>query len=395
MIDILHTADWHSNSDYDRFMESTEYIKDYIIHNNTNLMVHSGDLFDSKIIASDEYNKIINRFIEFADLLPIFMVYGTPSHDYKNSLDILRTVKTKYPIYIVDDMRESTMYFVKGEVKSYFTKTYIPPQGDEIVRLVGLAWQSKNRFLKDSEMLELNSKEQNELFRKRFLTWRKIVLEEKNKYNVPTILVAHLQLIGTVPSLNQDISSDNHDPKDYYDLCDYGALGHIHKAQKNKHLYYSGSIYNKSWGELDDKFFNVLSVENNSIVDIEQIQIPTPALLKIDCNIDEYKEIKKEVIEKNQISADGNIFDLNKPTNLWIIINVENSKILNYEKEEKFWETNVNVIRLEFSKIKTDAVQRLESYSNEMSLVEKFKLWCSQKDVKPSEFQINKIKEFE
>ena len=33
MINILHTADWHMNSDFDKGMESTEYIKNYIKEN--------------------------------------------------------------------------------------------------------------------------------------------------------------------------------------------------------------------------------------------------------------------------------------------------------------------------------------------------------------------------
>lgn len=388
---ILHTADWHSNSDYNKFMKSTDFIKEYIIDNKPDLMVHSGDLFDSKIIASDLYTKIINRFIEFANLVPIFMVYGTPSHDYKNSLDVLKTVKTKYPIYIVDDMRESMIYYSMWG--NDFLKNNDTNKGS--VLLVGLPWQSKNRFLKNEELLELDAKQQNELFRKRFEQWRKLVLKEKKKSDVPSILVAHLQLVGTIPSFNQDISSDNHDPKDYYDLCDYGALGHIHKAQKIKNLHYAGSIYNKTWGELDDKFFNIITIDNNRIESIEQIQIPTPTLLKIDTDINDYSEIKKEVEQYNTITTDSHVLKLNNPTNLWIIVNMENIKILNFEKEEKFWKEHTNVIRLEFSKIKTDVVHRLESYSNKISLVEKFKLWCKQKQIKPSEFQLNKIKEFE
>lgn len=383
MIKILHTADWHANSNFEKFLESTKFIKDYIENNHIDLMVFSGDLFDSKIIASDIYNKIINRFVEFADLVPIFMVYGTPSHDYKGSLDILKEIKTKYEIYIVDTMKNTMMYFSD----SHFNNTH---DVDESVLLVGLPWQLKSRFLKDSELYNLNVSEQNKLYRKRFNQWRNIVLKEKTK-KIPTILVGHLQLEGTVYSAKQDISNDNHQSEDYLDLCDYGALGHIHKSQNIKHLYYSGSIYNKSWGELEDKYFNVITIDNK-IKEVEQIKIPTPILLKLECSLDEYKIIKEDIKNEQIIRTDNGTYDCSGLVNLWLIVNID-KKILNFENELKFWKEQVNEIRLEFSKIKTETVQRLENYNSKISLVDKYKLWCKQKSIEPTEFQINKIKE--
>lgn len=391
MLKILHTADWHSNCNYDSFVQSADFIKDYIKYNDVDLMVHSGDVFDSKIIASDLYNKIINKVIEFADIVPIFMVYGTPSHDYKNSLDVLKTVKTKFPIYIVDSMKDSIAIYSK-KLKQFYTNDI--QNKDDSVLLIGCPWQTKSRFLTDKEQYDLSNSDQQTIFKKRFKAWRNLVLKKQKECDLTSILVAHLQLIGSFPSSGQDISSDNHDPKDYYDLCDYGALGHIHKTQNFKNLTYAGSIYNKTWGELDDKFFYVIEIENNEISLIKPIKIPTPVMLKIVCDIDEYKVIKKDA-ERFEIKNGINIFDLKEKTNLWIIVNVENTKILNLEKEQEFWKDKVNVIRLEFSKIKTDTIQRLEEYSKDISLVEKFKLWCKQKNETPSEFQINKIKNLE
>lgn len=388
---ILHTADWHGDNNYEAFIESTEHIKNYIVNNDIDLMCFSGDLFDSKIIASDLYNKIINRFIEFANLVPIFMVYGTPSHDYKGSLDILRTVKTKYPIHLVDSFKDSITYFNDG-YKDFEHYT----NDERTIRLIGCPWPLKSRLLTDKELLELNTTEQNELYKKRFNVWRNKIIKQKKENPLYTILVGHLQLIGSFASQSQDISSENHNPEDFYDLCDYGALGHIHKNQNFKHLHYSGSIYNKTWGEMEDKYFNVIDTDyaKNEKVKITKVKIPTPFLIKYELNLQEYEAIKK--IENQLQLPNGYYIDLNEENvHLWIVVNVGEKKILNQEREEKFWNEKVDKIRLEFVKIKTETVQRLENYNKEISLTEKFILWCKQKSIEPTEFQINKIKELE
>jgi DNA repair exonuclease SbcCD nuclease subunit len=49
-------------------------------------------------------------------------------------------------------------------------------------------------------------------------------------------------------------------PKSLELAChDYYALGHIHlKQQIRPHMRYSGSLYNKNWGETDKKGFDVV-----------------------------------------------------------------------------------------------------------------------------------------
>ena len=65
------------------------------------------------------------------------------------------------------------------------------------------------------------------------------------------------------------------------------------------------------------------------------------------------------------------------------------------ENEIEFWNKHLNEVRLDFIKVKTDTLERLEEYSKDISLEEKFKIWCKQKKEKPTEFQLNKIKELE
>jgi len=383
---ILHTADWHANSNYDKFLESSNQIKEHIIkEGDIDLMVFSGDLFDSRLIASHQYNQIINEFKDFAELVPIFMVYGTPSHDYKGSLDIFEKINTKYEICVIDKMKDSINYFDLENKKFNFA--------NEDLLLIGCPWPSRSRWLKDSELKELSPKEQNEKYEKRFNIWREKIL--KINQNISTILVGHLQLIGSIPTKNQDISSENHNPKQYYDLCDYGALGHIHSSYKSKNLYYSGSIFNKTWGELEDKYFNVITIEDKKY-EVEKIKIKTPVMLKVECNEEEYKEYKDEFKCNDEvIRLEDIVLSRSNLNNIWFNIETKNKNSYIIENEIEFWNKHLNEVRLDFIKVKSDTLERLEEYSKDISLEEKFKIWCKQKKENPTEFQLNKIKELE
>ena len=383
---ILHTADWHANSNYDKFLESSNQIKEHIIkEGDIDLMVFSGDLFDSRLIASHQYNQIINEFKDFAELVPIFMVYGTSSHDYKGSLDIFEKINTKYEICVIDKMKDSINYFDLENKKFNFA--------NEDLLLIGCPWPSRSRWLRDSELKELSPKEQEEKYNKRFNIWREKIL--KINQNISTILVGHLQLIGSIPTRNQDISSENHNPKLFYDLCDYGALGHIHTNWKSKNLYFSGSIFNKTWGELEDKYFNVITIENKKY-EVEKIKIKTPVMLKVECNEEEYKEYKDEFKCNDEvIRLEDTVLSRSNLNNIWFNIETKNKNSYIIENEIEFWNKHLNEVRLDFIKVKTDTLERLEEYSKDISLEEKFKIWCKQKKEKPTEFQLNKIKELQ
>jgi len=386
---ILHTADFHANSNYDKFLESSSQIKEHIINEgDIDLMVFSGDLFDSRIFASHQYNKIVEEFSDLANYVPIFMVYGTPSHDYKGSLAIFEKIKTKYEICVIDNMKSSFIWFNSEHREFYYSQ-----EMEADLLLIGCPWTLKSRWLTDKELKELTPKEQNEKYEKRFNIWREKIL--KINKDIFTILVGHLQLIGSIPGIHQDISSENHNPKLFYDLCDYGALGHIHNSWRSKNLYYSGSIFNKTWGELEDKYFNVVTIENKKY-EVEKIKIKTPVMLKIDCNEDEYKEYKNEFKCNDEvIRLEDIVLNRNNLNNIWFNIETKNKNSYIIENEIEFWNKHLNEVRLEFVKIKTDTLERLEEYSKDISLEEKFKIWCKQKKEKPTEFQLNKIKELE
>lgn len=253
---ILHFSDAHANANLQKYTKSLNQIKDYLKNNRVNLILFGMDLFDSRIHLSGDADYILRSFADLSNYAPIITGYGTPSHDFKNSLDLLPELAGTYPI-IVRDTIDNTAFWVASDArikKLDIIKDKVPEDHGCVVFVV--PWLMRSRIL-DSDEMKLPPKEQEELFKEKFEKWVKAHEKFKVNCKIPVLMVGHLQLAGSVFSTSQDISSSNHDPEWFYDTCDIGCLGHVHRAQNFKNLYYAGSIYNKNFGEMEDKFFNI------------------------------------------------------------------------------------------------------------------------------------------
>ena len=419
MIKILGSGDWHANYDFKRFLRSYKQILKYVKENKIDLFVIPGDIFDSRMFADKNYNKILRIVTELSWYCPVLIVYGTPSHDYKGSLDSLPSLAKQYPIMVVEDIDYQARFFVKRSKKTLeyrksrgnddLDKAFIEPDcpnlfleeteenGDEVVMLTCLPWPMKYRILDDDEM-KLPLKEQDKVYTSRFQDWLQNWRECYKKFNVPTFLVAHLQLQGSIHLKDQDISSDNHNPADYFDIADFGILGHIHKHQKIKNLCYCGSIYNKTWNELESKYFNVWTVDGDNI-EMEEVLIDTPKRVKVECNLEEYKKYKENMKDypHNQDDDLQEALDTHSTYEIWFVITLPKKQQLDIEKESLWW-TNTGkfeTCRIELNTLKLEVSERAKNFDIKQSLVDKYKSWCKFKKLEPSDFQIDKIKQME
>jgi DNA repair exonuclease SbcCD nuclease subunit len=382
---ILHIADEHANCNFADYLKSLTQIKEYITKNPVDLIVSAGDLFDSRDFLDTTSTQILLSFAELSNYAPIFMVYGTPSHDHWGSLDLLPKLAGKYPIKVIDKVDNNFYHFSGKDSVEVFRENYIANYG---FYLFGVPWLMRSRVL-DQEELKLPIKQQEELFMSKMKAWVKFHKELKTDLLHPTIMVAHLQLKDAVFSKGQDISSEYHDPEWFYDTCDYGALGHVHSAQNFKNLYYAGSIYNKSWGEMEKKFFNVITIENNKITNIEKVKFDTPLLVKATLNsVEEYEEFKQDWENNNFETED-------KKVRLWIQLTVKSKEAfgddLNYWK--KF--SNLEELRFGVSELKGETVIREIDIKPNATLVEKAVGWAETKGLQVTEFQKNKLVELE
>lgn len=372
---ILHTADWHADYNFGEFLSQSKTIIDYIKKEEIELFLFAGDLTDKRIYADDLHIQIINRIKEIAKLCKVIMIYGTPSHDYRGSLGALKDIEN---ITLVDTITEDYINI------------------DDTINIIPLPWPSKYRVLGEEEMFNNNIEAQNKLYDEKMKKWF-IRMEKKYKISeAPVILLAHLQLIGSIPSIHQDISPDNHNPKSYFKICDYGALGHIHNSsdfygENSKgecRLSYSGSIYNKTWGEMESKYFNVIEVKKNKL-HIKKVKLDTPPMVKIELDYNDYLDYKKKYEKTKKI--DDVDFENGK---IWFKIGGDTKK-LNKLKEIEWWNDLDISARIDINSIKYETIKREMEYTSKSSLYEKFKLWCNSKEITPTEYQIKIIQKYD
>lgn len=369
MITVLHTADWHFKP-IPEFYNSYNQILSFIKTETPDVVVISGDVCDSRMIASTTYSDMLECITRVANYCPVIITYGTPSHDFKGCFDPFakNQIYTKYPVTIIDNV-DYQQFNIK----------------DEAV-IMGMAWPMKYRWLSDDEMLQLSVKEQNELYQGRLESYFEKIRNIRKESTVPLLWFSHLQLEGSKYSSGQDVSSDTHSRSWVENLADYVGLGHIHNYQP----YYVGSIYNKNWGEMENKYFNVITISGNK-VKVKPHLLKTPMMIKIECNYNEYQELKqKKTIQSPDsieiVKLDG--------ANVWCRLILKDQSLINYEDEMDFWK-NICNMRLDLEKVENKVLNRIENYNKNISLLEKAKLWATNKNIELTDFQIHKIKELE
>lgn len=385
---IAYSGDWHADRKPHKFRKSYQQFYDWCLKNKPTLICIPGDLTDGQIKVGDFYNELCDKLRALADIAPIYIVYGTPSHDFKGSLDGYAKLKAKHPIKVID--KPSVTWFTEGIFYDEYPTELLRPIHKPLKELVlyGFPYPIRSRFLDNSE-LRLGYNEQNKMFMDRMKAW----CEDKenktityNRSNIPTVLVAHLQLEGTVPSYKQDMQSEYQKVSWFEKIANWGILGHIHNTSLwAKILQYTGSFYNKTMGETEDKFFFELQIDNsNNQIKIKNIahKLTTPKLLKIECkDIEEYRKYKEQ--------------KWNDLWDLWFIIKASNRSQLDIEKEEKWWKEQgfIEEIKIELDLSKTTATYRTENYNVGMTILDKFLIWCKARNKVPTEFQQNKINE--
>lgn len=270
-IKIISTADWHADSDpkkQEKLKTSLAQMLDYVKNNKVNAIVHSGDIWEKKQSYADRsgvpvvvnYLKAMSHHVDF-----IFITKGNNSHDEVGSVTLLNQLEPniyayEYPVvlavaldeygapYLVDLMRESLPVdnLDVNDIAQY------------IVSLV--PYPTKASFI-TNDSIDNNNTDFIEKFEQVF----ELIADRTAGFNCPKVLAFHGNVVGSRLSSGQTLVSQdimvapNSLKKAKHD---YYALGHIHMRQEvAPNMVYSGSIYNKSWGETEQKSFEVIEFE--------------------------------------------------------------------------------------------------------------------------------------
>ena len=272
---FLHTADWHADSDpikQEKLEASLKQIVDYCREIKVNAIIHAGDVWErsqrfqinSGVPVVIKYLRELSKLVDF-----IFITKGNNSHDEPGSISLLHQIEPniyayEYPISV--GIWQNNI-FCDPDPPEYSaidllrTKANVPKQFNYIVTLV--PYPTKASLLID-DSIDNN----NVSFIEKFEQIFEHIGEVTQSYTCPKILAFHGNVVGSRLSTGQTlISQDIMVASSTLEraLHDYYALGHIHLRQFIKpNMGYSGSIYNKNWGETEQKSFEVIEFDGKN-----------------------------------------------------------------------------------------------------------------------------------
>jgi exonuclease SbcD len=275
---ILHTADWHlghrlhEQSQYEEQTLFLEYLKNYIIDNHIDVLLVSGDIFDTGT-PSNQSLELYYRFLvqlNYSCCSSIIITGG--NHDSPGTLNAPKDLLSALNIKVVGKATED----IADEVFS------IGAQGEKVIiaAVPYLRDGDIRRAVAGESFDELTNKYKAALINHYESAAQ--ACESINTDNAPVIGMGHLFAMGGSVSdseLNIYVGTLGHiGANDFPDYFDYVALGHLHRPQivgNKPHIRYSGSPHILSFSEINyDKEWVVLHIESNRISDIQGIPVP-------------------------------------------------------------------------------------------------------------------------
>ena len=252
---FIHTADWHADSDPDKSRKleaSLGEMVDYCLQNKVNAIIIAGDIWERKQTYAEKsgvplvvtYLRHLSKLVDY-----IFITKGNNAHDEPGSVALLHQLEQN--IYAF----ESPVVMAVGKS---ITDILRHSTREEIKYIVSMVpYPTKANFITETSIDNNNAD-----FLKKFEGIFELIGDRTDKYYCPKILAFHGNVVGSRLSSGQSlVSQDIMVAPSTLDKArhDYYALGHIHLRQAVKeNMVYSGSIYNKSWGETEQKSFEVV-----------------------------------------------------------------------------------------------------------------------------------------
>jgi DNA repair exonuclease SbcCD nuclease subunit len=260
---ILHTADWHVR---DRDIEEIEKCLGCVVETakkeKVDLFVIAGDCFDSRDIKLDSLSAklVVKTMSELADICPVVIIIGTPSHD-GTAAEVLNYAKGKYPVHVATKPEQFIL--------------------DNIV--LSLVPQPTKQFFNQGDIQASNdgiSQGMNGLFAG--------FGAKAAEYKSPHVLVYHGSISGAKLSTGQTLTGmDIEVSTDQLKLSGAQLIlcGHIHLPQELPgNVFYSGSVYANNYGEMHKHGFYIHEFNNSTILKSEFIETPCKKLEKFETN---------------------------------------------------------------------------------------------------------------
>lgn len=272
---ILHCADLHLR---DRDIEEAEKCLGFLVETaeqeKVDLIIVAGDIFDSQDVKLDSKaaKLAVRTFQSLANIAPVAVVIGTPSHDGK-AAEILEYVDGRYQIFVAD--KPEQIYLRHSSLLA----SRPPDSCDAVISLI--PQPTKQFFQGNGGSVKETDAEIAQAMGAIFAGMG----AQAAGLDCPHILVGHFNVTGSLISETQILTGmDIEISPDMMALANANlvCLGHIHKSQKIKdNIFYSGSLWPNTWGEMESKGFYLHELSDHGILESRFIQTPHKKMIRI------------------------------------------------------------------------------------------------------------------
>ncbi|AUS06140.1 exonuclease subunit SbcD [Pseudotamlana carrageenivorans] len=275
---ILHTADWHlghrlhEQSQMEEQSLFLDWLEGYIIDNSIDVLLVSGDVFDTGAPSNQSLEMYYNFLIKLNGSCCKSIVITGGNHDSPGTLNAPKHILNALSIKVVGKATEH----IEDEVfnicinNEHLIVAAIPYLRDGDIRRA-VAGESFEDLTDKYKTALINHYHQAAAHCK-----------DINQANAPMIAMGHLFAVGgSISESEQQIyvgTLGHIGAEDFPKEFDYIALGHLHRPQiigGNPKVRYSGSPNVLSFSEVGyDKKVVVLNISDNKITEVTDVVIP-------------------------------------------------------------------------------------------------------------------------
>lgn len=275
---ILHTSDWHLGQElysHDRTEEHISFLtqlKDIVKKEQPDVMVVSGDIYQSATPSNSVMTLFTNKVLEIAMSCPTMKIVITAgNHDSSSRLEINRSLWQHLNVEVVGRVEKTENGMVDLE-------RHIVEVKSSDGKVIGYVVAMPHVFPQSYPLInEETPREQRQIAFYKALNDR---LGEINNCKLPVVMMAHMAVTGS-DTTGHDMNCGGMDFIDVSNVMvdyDYLALGHIHCPQNvvNSRVRYCGSPIAVSFDEDYEHSVSLVKIESGKEPEVSKIKIENP-----------------------------------------------------------------------------------------------------------------------